>query len=148
MSEPDVWDGPRTEIIKMFLKVVAHNIGIQIRQKELIKTFMMLSNWKKHWVSMCVIRVNQSSYSLWRQSVYQLLPTYTLLFHLCKVTLVADWASLQRAPHKMEVTSVTCAIRTSGRYVHRAIIQGGGVTSHCDHSGSTILTSCSRPEKK
>ena len=48
MSESDVWDGPRTEIIKMFLMVVAHNIGIQIRQKELIKTFMMLPNWKKH----------------------------------------------------------------------------------------------------
>ena len=27
---------------------MAHNIGIQMNQKELTKTFMMISNWKKN----------------------------------------------------------------------------------------------------
>ena len=40
-------DGPRTERIKIFLMAETHNIGIQTKQKELAKTFMMILNWEK-----------------------------------------------------------------------------------------------------
>ena len=35
---------PRTVRVKIFIMTVAHNIGIQMNQKELTKTFMMISN--------------------------------------------------------------------------------------------------------
>ena len=41
----DLQDGPRTERVKIFLMAVY--IGIQMKQKELTKTFMMISNWIK-----------------------------------------------------------------------------------------------------
>ena len=43
---------PLTELIKNIIHVIAiFNIGIQIRQKELTKTFMMVSNRKNPWLS-------------------------------------------------------------------------------------------------
>ena len=38
---------PHTVRVKIFPTAVTHDIGIQMNQKELIKTFMMISNWKK-----------------------------------------------------------------------------------------------------
>ena len=37
---------PRTENINMYNDRGAHNKGIEIRRKELTKTFMVISNWK------------------------------------------------------------------------------------------------------
>ena len=47
-------DDPDTERIKLFLMVLDsyYNIGIQMKQKEQIKTFMMISNCKNPLVSM------------------------------------------------------------------------------------------------
>ena len=39
--------GPRAESLKYFYWPYTRNIGIQMNQKELTKTFMMISNWKK-----------------------------------------------------------------------------------------------------
>ena len=61
MSESDVYrrqiltskDGPRTKGIKIFIMAVdPYSIGIRMDRKELTKTFMIYSNFKKTLVSM------------------------------------------------------------------------------------------------
>ena len=39
-------DGPRTERIKNIMRPWTHDIGIQLKRKELTKIFMMISNWR------------------------------------------------------------------------------------------------------
>ena len=43
---------PSTERMQIFLTAIYHNIGIQIKKKELTKTFMMISNFKNPLFSM------------------------------------------------------------------------------------------------
>ena len=52
-------DGPRTERIKYLLWPYTYNIGIQMNRKEITKTFMMISNWKKHLVFMVYTKIYQ-----------------------------------------------------------------------------------------
>ena len=47
------------ERIKIFIKVVDHNISIQMKRKELTRTFMMISNEKSPLVSMVYAKIIQ-----------------------------------------------------------------------------------------
>ena len=69
---------PALKELKYLYLQYTHNIGIQMKRKELTKPFMMISNWKKHFGCDVFLQINLALQGLihiftctWAKSTYQ-----------------------------------------------------------------------------